>query len=50
MEQLSSDKKKLGELSQAHVIARLLEKGYNILLPYGDRCSPRRTIRKREYI
>lgn len=29
-------KKQLGERSQAHIIARLLEVGYNVLTPYGD--------------
>lgn len=30
------NKKKLGEQSQAHIIARLLEVGYTVLLPYRD--------------
>lgn len=29
-------KKQLGEQSQAHIIARLLEVGYTVLTPYGD--------------
>src|SRR5579859_3374528 len=29
-------KKQLGERSQAHIIARLLETGYTVLTPYGD--------------
>jgi PD-(D/E)XK nuclease superfamily protein len=29
-------KKQLGERSQAHIIARLLEVGYTVLTPYGD--------------
>ena len=29
-------KKQLGELSQAHITARLLEVGYIVLSPYGD--------------
>lgn len=29
-------KKQLGELSQAYIIARLLEVGYAVLAPYGD--------------
>lgn len=29
-------KKQLGEQSQAHIIARLLEVGYTVLVPYGD--------------
>ncbi len=33
---MSGSKKNLGEQSQAHVVARLLEVGYNVLLPYGD--------------
>lgn len=28
--------KAIGERSQAHIIARLLEVGYNVLTPYGD--------------
>lgn len=28
--------KAIGELSQAHIIARLLEAGYGVLIPYGD--------------
>lgn len=28
--------KAIGERSQAHIIARLLEVGYDILIPYGD--------------
>ena len=28
--------KQLGERSQAHIIARLLEVGYTVLTPYGD--------------
>ncbi len=28
--------KQLGERSQAHVIAKFLEVGYNVLVPYGD--------------
>lgn len=31
-----SNKKALGERSQAIIIYRLLEVGYNILTPYGD--------------
>lgn len=29
-------KKQLGERSQAHITARLLDSGYNVLVPYGD--------------
>ena len=29
-------KKQLGERSQAHITAAMLEVGYNVLLPYGD--------------
>ncbi len=29
-------KKQLGERSQAHITARLLDAGYNVLVPYGD--------------
>jgi PD-(D/E)XK endonuclease len=29
-------KKQLGERAQAHVIAKFLEVGYNVLVPYGD--------------
>jgi len=29
-------KKQLGERSQAHIIAQLLEAGYSVLAPYGD--------------
>lgn len=29
-------KKQLGEQSQAHIIAQLLEVGYTVLTPYGD--------------
>jgi hypothetical protein len=28
--------KAIGERSQAHIIARLLDVGYNVLMPYGD--------------
>lgn len=28
--------KATGELSQAHILAQLLEAGYHVLLPYGD--------------
>lgn len=28
--------KAIGELSQAHILAQLLEAGYHVLLPYGD--------------
>lgn len=28
--------KAIGERSQAHIIARMLESGYNVLIPYGD--------------
>jgi len=28
--------KAIGERSQAYIIARLLEAGYNVLIPYGD--------------
>jgi len=28
--------KSIGERSQAHIIARFLDVGYNILIPYGD--------------
>src|SRR5579864_891202 len=33
---LEPTKKQLGERSQAHIIARLLEVGYTVLTPYGD--------------
>lgn len=33
---LGPTKKQLGERSQAHIIARLLEVGYTVLTPYGD--------------
>lgn len=33
---LERNHKAIGELSQAHIIAQLLEAGYNVLLPYGD--------------
>ena len=33
---LAPTKKQLGERSQAHIIARLLEVGYTVLSPYGD--------------
>jgi hypothetical protein len=36
MELLGPTKKQLGERSQAHIIARLLEVGYTVLTPYGD--------------
>lgn len=36
MELLKPNKKQLGERSQAHIIARLLDVGYNVLVPYGD--------------
>lgn len=28
--------KAIGELSQAYIIAKLIEVGYNVLIPYGD--------------
>lgn len=33
---LGPTKKQLGERAQAHVIAKFLEIGYNVLVPYGD--------------
>src|SRR5437899_12910009 len=33
---LGPTKKQLGERSQAHIIAQLLEVGYTVLTPYGD--------------
>ena len=33
---LGPTKKQLGERSQAHIIARLLDSGYKVLVPYGD--------------
>lgn len=33
---LEPTKKQLGELSQAHITARLLEVGHTVLTPYGD--------------
>ncbi|HEU5380614.1 MAG TPA: group I intron-associated PD-(D/E)XK endonuclease [Ktedonobacteraceae bacterium] len=33
---LKRNHKAIGELSQAHIIAQLLEAGYRVLLPYGD--------------
>ncbi len=36
MNALEPTKKQLGELAQAHVIAKFLEIGYNVLAPYGD--------------
>src|SRR5947209_4148367 len=33
---LGPSKKLLGEQSQAHILARLLELGYTVLIPYGD--------------
>ncbi len=34
--ELTRNHKAIGELSQAHIIAQLLEAGYHILVPYGD--------------
>jgi hypothetical protein len=36
MDHLEPTKKQLGERAQAHVIAKFLEIGYTVLLPYGD--------------
>ena len=36
MSLLEPTKKQLGERTQAHIIARLLEVGYTVLTPYGD--------------
>ncbi len=36
MSYIESTKKQLGERAQAHVIAKFLEMGYRVLLPYGD--------------
>ena len=36
MNPLGPTKKQLGERSQAHIIARLLEMEYTVLTPYGD--------------
>ena len=33
---LERNHKAIGELSQAYIIARLIEIGYNVLVPYGD--------------
>jgi PD-(D/E)XK endonuclease len=33
---LGPTKKQLGERAQAHVIAKFLEIGHTVLLPYGD--------------
>lgn len=33
---LGPSKKQLGKQSQAHILARLLELGYTVLIPYGD--------------
>ena len=36
MRLLEPNKKQLGEQSQAYILARLLELGYTVLIPYGD--------------
>ena len=36
MDLFGPTKKQLGERAQAHVIAKFLEIGYTVLLPYGD--------------
>ena len=36
MDIIGPTKKQLGERSQAHIIAQLLEVGYTVLTPYGD--------------
>jgi hypothetical protein len=33
---LERNHKAIGELSQAYIVARLIEIGYNVLVPYGD--------------